>query len=163
MAVDMFLELDKINGETNDKVYGPKKAIDILAWSWGMSQSGSFHVGGGGGAGKANFQDLSVTKYVDNSTPTLMQKLATGDHVATGVLTIRKAGKVPLEYIKLKLTKIMVTSLSTGGSGGEDRLTENLTLNFAEFEVIYTPQKADGSGGTAVPFKFDIAKNDAEA
>ena len=159
----MFLELDKINGETNDKVYGPKKAIDILAWSWGMSQSGTFHVGGGGGAGKASFQDLSLTKYVDNSTPTLMQKLATGDHVATGVLTIRKAGKVPLEYIKLKLTKIMVTSLSTGGSGGEDRLTENLTLNFAEFEVIYTPQKPDGSGGTAVPFKFDIAKNDAEA
>ncbi len=163
MTVDMFLELDKINGETNDKVYGPKKAIDILAWSWGMSQSGTFHVGGGGGAGKASFQDLSLTKYVDNSTPTLMQKLATGDHVATGVLTIRKAGKVPLEYIKLKLTKIMVTSLSTGGSGGEDRLTENLTLNFAEFEVIYTPQKPDGSGGTAVPFKFDIAKNDAEA
>src|SRR5258708_23578738 len=116
MAVDMFLELDKVNGEADDKTYGPKKAIDILAWSWGMSQSGSFHTGGGGGAGKANFQDLSVTKYVDNSTPTLMQKLATGDHIATGTLTVRKAGKVPLEYIKLKLTKIMVTSLSTGGS-----------------------------------------------
>ncbi len=163
MAVDMFLELDKVNGEADDKTYGPKKAIDVLAWSWGMSQSGSFHTGGGGGAGKANFQDLSVTKYVDNSTPTLMQKLATGDHIATGTLTVRKAGKVPLEYIKLKLTKIMVTSLSTGGSGGEDRLTENISLNFAEFEFDYTPQKADGSGGTLVPFKFDIAKNDAEA
>jgi type VI secretion system secreted protein Hcp len=162
MAVDMFLELENVNGETGDKVYGPKKAIDILAWSWGMSQSGSFHSGSGGGAGKANFQDLSVTKYVDNATPTLMQKLATGDHIATGTLTVRKAGKTPLEYIKLKLTKIMVTSLSTGGSGGEDRLTENISLNFAEFDFTYTPQKPDGSGGTAVPFKFDIAKNDAE-
>ena len=162
MAVDMFLELAKINGESADKTYGPKKAIDVLAWSWGMSQSGTFHSGTGGGAGKANFQDLSVTKYVDNSSPTLIQMTATGGHIATGCLTVRKAGKTPLEYIKLKLNKVMVTSVSTGGSGGEDRLTENITLNFAEFEFEYTPQKDDGTGGTMVPFKFNIAKNNAE-
>jgi type VI secretion system secreted protein Hcp len=163
MAVDMFMELDKINGESKDKVYGPKKAIDVLAWSWGMSQSGSFHAGGGGGAGKANFQDISFTKWVDNSTPTLMQMVATGKHIASGTLTVRKAGTTPLEYIKIKLTEVMVTSLSTGGSGGEDRLTENVTLNFAKVEFDYTPQKEDGSGGTMVPFKFDIAGNDAES
>ena len=162
MAMDQFIVLDGINGEADDKVYGPKKAIDVLAWSWGMSQSGSFHAGAGGGAGKANFQDLSFTKYVDNSTPTLMQKLATGDHIATGTLTVRKAGKTPLEYIHLKLKKIMVTSLSTGGSGGEDKLTENVTLNFAEFEFDYTNQLPTGGKGTEVPFKFDISKNASE-
>ena len=160
--MDQFIVLDGINGEADDKVYGPKKAIDVLAWSWGMSQSGSFHAGAGGGAGKANFQDLSFTKYVDNSTPTLMQKLATGDHIATGTLTVRKAGKTPLEYIHLKLKKIMVTSLSTGGSGGEDKLTENVTLNFAEFEFDYTNQLPTGGKGTEVPFKFDISKNASE-
>ena len=65
MAMDMFMELDKINGETKDKVYAPKKGIDVLAWSWGMSNSGTFHGSGGGGAGKANFQDISFTKYVE--------------------------------------------------------------------------------------------------
>ena len=160
--MDQFIVLDGINGEADDKVYGPKKAIDVLAWSWGMSQSGSFHAGAGGGAGKANFQDLSFTKYVDNSTPTLMQKLATGDHIATGTLTVRKAGKTPLEYIHLKLKKIMVTSLSTGGSGGEDKLTENVTLNFAEFEFDYTNQLPTGGKGTEVPFKFDISKKASE-
>jgi type VI secretion system secreted protein Hcp len=162
MAVDMFLELDKINGETKDKIYTSKKAIDVLAWSWGMSQSGSFHSGGGGGAGKANFQDLSVTKYVDNASPTLMQYCSKGTHIDKGCLIVRKAGDKPLEYIKLKLTQIMVTSVTTGGSGGEDRLTENVSLNFAEFEFEYTPQKPDGSGGTMVPFKFNIAENAAE-
>ena len=159
MAMDQFMELKGIEGETDDKVYGPKKAIDVLAWSWGMSQSGSFHVGGGGGAGKANFQDLSFTKYVDNSSPTLMQMLATGDHIVDGTLTVRKAGKTPLEYIKVKMKKIMVTSLSTGGSGGEDKLTENVTLNFAEVEFDYTNQLPTGGAGTMVPFKFDISKN----
>ena len=159
MAMDQFMELKLIEGESDDKVYGPKKAIDVLAWSWGMSQSGSFHVGGGGGAGKANFQDLSFTKYVDNSSPTLMQMLATGDHIEDGTLTVRKAGKTPLEYIKVNMKKIMVTSISTGGSGGEDKLTENVTLNFAEVEFDYTNQLPTGGAGKMIPFKFDIAKN----
>jgi type VI secretion system secreted protein Hcp len=88
---------------------------------------------------------------------------ATGGHIATGTLTVRKAGTTPLEYVKLKMTKIMVTSLSTGGSGGEDRLTENVTLNFAAFEFDYTPQLATGAGGTMVPFKFDISANNADS
>ena len=160
MAVDQFMELSGINGESKDAIYKTKKAIDVLAWSWGMSQSGSFHGGGGGGAGKANFQDLSFTKYIDNSTPTLMQKLATGAHIDTATLTVRKAGTTPLEYIHLKMKKIMVTSISTGGSGGEDKLTENVTLNFAEFEFDYTNQLPTGGKGTEVPFKFDISGNE---
>jgi len=162
MAMDMYMVLENISGESKDKIYGPKKAIDVLAWSWGMSQSGSFHSGGGGGAGKVNVQDLSFTKWVDNSSPTLMQHIATGKHIAKGTLIVRKAGGTPLEYIKIKLNDVMVASLTTGGSGGEDRLTENVTLNFAEVEFDYVPQKSDGSGGTEVEFKYNIAENDAQ-
>ena len=93
MAVDMFLKLDGIDGESVDDSHA--KEIDILAWSWGMSQSGTFHSGAGGGAGKANFQDISITKYVDKASATLMTKIATGDHVAKARLTVRKAGKTP--------------------------------------------------------------------
>ncbi len=157
MAVDMFLKLDGIDGESVDKSHG--KEIDILAWSWGMSQSGTFHAGAGGGAGKANFQDISVTKWVDKASATLMAKIATGDHVPKARLTVRKAGKTPLEYMIIEMEKVMITSYSTGGSGGEDRLTENITLNFAKVKVKYVPQKEDGSGEAEVEFGFDIAAN----
>ena len=161
MAVDMFLELDKIKGETQDSIYKAKGGIDVLAWSWGMSQSGTTHQGGGGGAGKANFQDVSITKYVDKSSPTVMQYLTKGTHIVKGTLTVRKAGDKPLEYIKVEMEDIMVTSVSTGGSGGEDRLTENLSLNFSKFKVIYTEQTKDGSKGSAPEFAHDIAANEA--
>jgi type VI secretion system secreted protein Hcp len=163
MAVDMFLFFetgDALEGETQDQVYAEKKAIDVLAWSWGMSQSGTFHAGAGGGAGKANFQDISLTKWVDKSSPNLMFAVASGKHLAGATLVVRKAGTTPLEYIIIKMTQVMVTSLSTGGSGGEDRLTENICLNFAEVQVDYQPQKTDGSKeGGAVVFKWDIASN----
>ena len=160
MAVDMFLSLDKIKGESQDKAH--KDEIDILAWSWGMSQSGTMHVGGGGGAGKANFQDISITKYVDKASTDLMKSCALGDHIEKGTLIVRKAGSKPLEYIIIELKGILVTSVSTGGSGGEDRLTENVTLNFREFKVKYQPQKSDGSkDGGVLEHGFNIAQNSA--
>lgn len=160
MALDMFLVIEgEISGETQDDVYGKKKGIDVLAWSWGMSQSGSFHVGGGGGAGKANFQDLSVTKWVDKSSPVLMLYCANGDHFKKAEIIVRKAGKKPLEYLKITMHKVLVTSVSTGGSGGEDRLTENVSFNFAEVEVEYVEQKEDGTAGEKPNFKWSISKN----
>ena len=157
MAVDMFLKLDDVKGESKDSKH--KDEVDVLAWSWGMSQSGTTHMGGGGGAGKVNVQDLSLTKYVDKSSPNLIMATCNGKHYKEALLTIRKAGEKPLEYIKVTMKEVLVSSVSTGGSGGEDRLTENVTLNFGWFKVEYTPQKADGTGDAAIEAVWNIAEN----
>ena len=104
--------------------------FEVLAWSWGASNSGTTHQGGGGGAGKASIQDLSMTKYQDQFSPVLLGALLTGVHVASAVLSYgdKKTGTA----VRLEVREVLVTSLSMGGSSGEDRLTENLTLNFAE-------------------------------
>ena len=158
MAVDMFIKIDDIKGESIDKTH--KGEIQVLAWSWGMTQSGSTHIGGGGGgSGKVNVQDISFTKYIDSSTPILMQHCCTGKHFKLATLIVRKAGEQPLEYLKLHLKDLILTSVSTGGSGGEDKLTENITLNFADFKLEYIPQKPDGSGSPAITANYNIAEN----
>jgi type VI secretion system secreted protein Hcp len=157
MAVDMFIKIDAIKGESLDKTHGGE--IQVLAWSWGMTQSGSTHISAGGGSGKVNVQDISFTKYIDKASPTLMQNCCSGKHMKEATLTVRKAGSTPLEYLKIKLTEILVTSVSTGGSGGEDRLTENVTLNFAKFHLEYVAQKADGTGEPALIANWDMQKN----
>jgi type VI secretion system secreted protein Hcp len=157
MAVDMFLKLDGIKGESADDKH--KGEIDVLSWSWGASNSGTMHSGGGGGAGKANFQDITVTKFVDSSSHKLLKAVSTGQHIKQALLTVRKAGGKALEYIKLTLKDCLISSLSTGGSGGEDRITENISINFANFAFEYTPQKADGSADAVLPFKYDIKAN----
>jgi len=162
MALDMFLDIKgEVAGEAQDSKH--KDEIDVLAWSWGLSQSGSFHVGGGGGSGKANFQDISITKWIDKSSATLALYCANGDHFTDAKLVVRKAGKNPLEYLTIEMKKVLITSISTGGSGGEDKLTENLTLNFAEVKVTYKEQKEDGSGGVEKNFKWNIPANEGGA
>ena len=157
MAVDMFIKIGSLEGEAKDKAHG--KEIDVLAWSWGASNSGSAHVGGGAGAGKVNVQDLSFTKYIDKSSPDLMLACCNGKHFPEAKLIVRKAGENPLEYITITLTDVLVTSVSTGGSGGEDRLTENVTLNFAKVKVQYSAQKPDGTEGDKMQMGWDIAGN----
>ena len=151
-AMDMFLDIAGIPGESIDPVH--TNQVDVLAWSWGMSNPG-----GSGGTAKANFQDLSVTKYVDTASPLLMSRCAKGTVIPNATLYVRKAGVNPIEYINIQLSNVVVTSISTGGSGGEDRLTENVTLNFAKLQLDYVPTKPDGSAGTAFSFRWDIPGN----
>lgn len=160
MAVDMFIKIGDIKGESKDSVH--KDEIDVLAWSWGLSQSGSFAMGAGGGSGKVSVQDISLTKYVDASSTALMLAACKGTHIKQAVLTVRKAGDKPLEYIKVTLDSVLVSSLSTGGSGGEDRLTESVSLNFAKFKVEYTTQADTGGKGTTSTASYNVAENKVE-
>ena len=145
-AVDMFLRIDNVQGESQDKVH--QGEIDVLAWSWGSSSSGRCTA----------IQDISITKWVDLSSPALLMGQLMGTVYATATLTVRKAGDIPLEYIILELRNVQVSSLSTGGSGGEDRLTENVTLNFESAKYQYTPQNPNGTGGASAEAEIFVAK-----
>jgi type VI secretion system secreted protein Hcp len=162
MAVDMFINMGaNIAGETKDDAQAAAKDIDVLAWSWGMSQSGSFHTGGGGGAGKVNVQDISFTKWVDSASGPIMKHCCDGTHIDKIVLLVRKAGTAAQKYITITMEKCIVTSVSTGGSGGEDRLTENVTLNFAKVSFDYFVQDDKGVTSASGRCGWNIETNKA--
>ena len=81
MAVDMFLKIDDVQGESVDQ-NKPSHAgeIQVISWSWGMTQSGSTHMGTGSGSGKVNVNDITVTKYIDRASPNLIQSCCNGTH-----------------------------------------------------------------------------------
>jgi type VI secretion system secreted protein Hcp len=157
MALDILLKIEGVEGES--VIQGHEGEIDVLSWSWGMSQAGNMHHGMGGGSGKVDIQDISITKYMDKSSPNLIRACCNGEHFAQAELVVRKAGKEPLDYFRVTMTPLLVTSVSTGGSGAEDRLTENVSLNFAKMSIGYTPQKSDGSGEAEIDLNWNIEKN----
>src|SRR5580765_956445 len=117
MAVDMFLKLEGIKGESIDHKHGGE--IHIESFSWGLSQTGAHATGGGGGAGKVSVHDVSITKFVDKSSPALMLYCCNGKHIPNGMLIVRKAGDKPVEYMKIKLTDILVSGLQFAGHKGD--------------------------------------------
>jgi len=161
MAIDMFIKITSaegpVDGESKDSTH--ENEIQIQSWTWGMSQAGSTHAGSGGGSGKVSVQDLSFTKKVDRATPTLLKLCCKGSHIPEALLTIRKAGDNPVEYVKLKLVECIISSISTGASGGGDEVHETIGLNFAEFHFEYTLQEDNQAAGASIPMAWNIAKN----
>jgi len=155
MASDIFAKLGDIKGESQDSKH--KDEIEILSWSWGVTQSGSMAHGSGGGSGKANFNDFSFTHYVDKASPVLLKVCATGDHLKDATITVRKAGKGQQEFLIIKMNDIIVTSVTPGGSG--EQISESIALQCAKVDLEYKPQKADGSLDAGVHFKYDIKGN----
>jgi type VI secretion system secreted protein Hcp len=156
MAVDIFVKLGDIKGESLDSKH--KDEIEVLSFSWGLTNSGSIGPGAGGGAGKATFQDLSIVHRLDKASPLLMQACATGTHLKEATITHRKAGKGQQEFLIVKMNDVIVTGVSHGGTTDQPA-SETVTLNFAKIELEYRPQKADGSIDAGVLFKYDLKSN----
>lgn len=157
MTADMFLKIDDIKGESQDAKH--KDEIEVLSWTWGMVQPGSAHSGSGAGAGKIDVRDLTFIKYLDRSTPNLIKLCCTGKHFAKATLVVRKAGGTPVEWFRVVLTNGLVSGIKCGGGSGDERFTESVTLNFASFNVEYTPQSSDGRPMAVIPGGWNIATN----
>ena len=162
MAFDMHIKFGsgkvKIEGSSKHKKHTGE--IPILAWSWGASNTGDLHGGSGASGGKAHVQDISVTKYVDTSSSALLNAVCTGGRIDQAWLYVTNATGEQTDFLTMELSEgILITSYSTGGSGGEDRLTENITLHFGKFKYSFQPQDDKGAAqGGSKDFTFDIQK-----
>ena len=157
MAVDYFLKLDGIEGESPDSKH--KGEIEIESFSWGATQTGSHAAGGGGGAGKVSMQDFHFVMKVNKASPKLMLACANGEHLKSALLTARKAGKDQQEYLKVTMSDLLVSSYQTGGSNGGEVPMDQISLNFSKLEYEYKEQKADGTLGGAVKTGYDLKLN----
>jgi len=158
MAQDIFLKIDGVPGESLDAKHAGE--IQVLDWAFGVSQTGDFHLGGGGGAGKASFQDFQFVHRVDKSSPRLFLACASGEHIKNATLTVRKAGKEQHEFLKINFTDLLISDIKDGGSASSPELpTQTVTIAFSKVEVEYRPQKADGSLDAAIKHGWDLKKN----
>lgn len=145
MAVDMFLKLDGIDGESVNSKH--KGAIEVLSFSWGVSNTETAGRGRAS-ASEVSPTDFSIVKRLDTASPQLIEKICQGEHIGSGLLTLSRAGeKAPLEYLKIKLNDILISGYQTGGSGGESEPVEQVSFSFQSVEVSAAEQRKDGSIG----------------
>jgi type VI secretion system secreted protein Hcp len=145
----MFLKVAGVTGEAGDADH--KGEIEVVSWSWGMQ--GSISAVTGEAVGRSTISELEIVKKVDQASPTLMLYLRNNKLVGQAKLTVRKAGKTPVEYLTIELKKVRVTSLKVETEGTE--LIERLRLGFAVVTVTYTPQDSRGGPGAASVFEAD--------
>ena len=156
MAENMWVKIDGCKGEATDNDH--KDEIDIESYSWGMSHPVD-PSGTGQSAGESTASQLVVTKTVDKATPNLMKFCMNAKVFPEVLLTCRKRGENPIEYLKIKMKNALVAAVSDAGSGDGAPAQESISFAFTGVEVEYTPQKEDGTPDGAVTMKWDFAKN----
>jgi type VI secretion system secreted protein Hcp len=158
MAVDYFLKIEGIDGESKDDKH--KGTIDLQSWSWGETQSGAHSGGGGGGAGKVSMQDFHFVMSHNKASPKLMLACATGQHIPKATLTCRKAGGKQEEFLKITFQDLLVSSYQTGGSAHGDAVpSDQISINFSKIEFEYKEQNEKGAVGSPVKAGYDLKAN----
>jgi type VI secretion system secreted protein Hcp len=156
MAVDIFAKIGDIKGESTDSKH--KDEVEVLSYSWGVTNPGQIGTGGGGGAGRATFQDLSIVHKIDKASPRLLQACATGQHLKEATITFRKAGQKQQDFLIIKMNDVIITGVLQSAPSSEVG-SETVNLEFAKVDWEFKPQKADGSLDAGIHFKFDIKAN----
>jgi type VI secretion system secreted protein Hcp len=156
MATDIFAKIGDIKGESADAKH--KDEIEVLSFSWGVTNAGAIGPGGGGAAGKATFQDLTIVHHIDKASPKLLEACATGTHLKDATITHRKAGKGQQEFLIVKMNDVIITGVIHGGTTTEPA-SETVSLAFAKVDFEYKPQKADGTLDVGIHFKYDLKAN----
>src|SRR5262245_36554207 len=142
-VVDYFLKIDSIKGESQDAKH--KDEIQVLSYSFGDSQPGTMHFGGGGGAGKVQMTDFNFTMTVNRASPALWLACATGNHFKSAVFTARKAGKEQQEYVKIVLEEVMVSNYQSNGAAEDNGLpVDSVSLHYARLVFHYHIQDEKG-------------------
>jgi type VI secretion system secreted protein Hcp len=156
MAVDFFLKLDGIQGESADEKH--KDQITLLSWSLGASQVTSVAGTGGSGAGKADLSDLSIMKYLDKASAPIFKALVAGTHVKTGVLEAVKAGGDGKPFLKLSFDELFVTSQQYSASS--EIPSESVSFSYNKIKVEYSTQNEQGilTATGAVTYELKVNK-----
>jgi len=154
MASDIFAKIGDIKGESLDSKH--KDEIEVLSFSWGVTNSAKIT---DTGAGKATFTDLSFLHSIDKASPNLLKACATGAHLKEATITRREAGgKGQQEYLIIKMNDVIITGVALADSSGVAG-HETVSMAFAKVDLEYKPQKTDGSLDAGIHFKYDIKAN----
>ena len=155
MAVDYFLKLDGIQGESQDEKH--KNEIQVLSWSWGAANVSSVAGTGGSGAGKADLSDVSMMLNFDKSTPKFFKAICAGSHLATGTMSAIKAGGNGKPYLKVDFKEIFVTGLQMSAAGEVPAVS--LSFSYDEIKIDYSTQDEKGNLASIGPVTFNTKAN----
>ena len=155
MAIDCFLKIDGIQGESTDAKH--QGEITVLSWSWGETQA--MATAASGETGKVSMQDFHFSKAVDAASPKLMLACASDQQIKDAVLSCRKTGGSE-DFLTITLTEVAISTYQISDDAAADP-TDQFALHFAKIQFDYAQQKPDGTLGASTEAGWDIPSNKA--
>jgi type VI secretion system secreted protein Hcp len=160
MAIDVYLQIGDIKGESQDSMH--QGWIELISAQWGVTQprSATASTGGGHTAERCEHRTLALSKLADLASPMLMQHCSMGKTIPKAKLEFMRAdgdGK-PVKYYQVELENVMIANMEQMISQG-NILHDNIGLRFSKVKWSYTQQKIGGGAGGNTSGSWDLAAN----
>ena len=160
MAIDVYLQIDGIKGESLD--YAHQGWIELTSAHWGVTQpkSATASTAGGHTAERCEHRSLSLSKLADLASPILMQYCSMGKTIPKAKLDFMRAdgdGK-PVKYYEVELENVIIANIEQMVSQGSI-LHDNIGLRYSKVKWKYTQQKIGGGMGGNTMGGWDLATN----
>ncbi|CAH0306267.1 hypothetical protein SRABI118_04591 [Massilia sp. Bi118] len=160
MAIDVYLQIDGIKGESHDDKH--KDWIECGTVNWGILQprSATASTGGGHTAERVEIQEITFSKMADLSSPILMQTCAMGKTIPKAKFEFMRADGdgMPIKYFEIELENVLIGAIAPGIEAGSI-LGEHVSLKFSKVKWKYTQQKIGGGAGGSTVGGWDLAAN----
>lgn len=160
MAIDVYLQIDGIKGESMDDKH--KDWIECTSVSWGVTQprSATASTGGGHTAERCEHQEIALTKLADLSSPILLQTCSAGKTIPKARLEFMRADGQGerIKYFEIELENVLIGGISPSVAEGSI-IQEQVGLKFSKIKWKYTQQKVTGGAGGNTSGGWDLAAN----
>lgn len=163
-ADDIFLSLQGIKGESTDVRH--LAAIELLSYTQSLTGPPARVTAGGiTSTGSATCGPVTITKYVDQSSPDLILHAAYGRHIPRAVITFRRPGQQPIEYYRVTLEDAVITEVEQSNSRvnfpspAPPRAIEKVSMIGGRFRFEYTGQQPSGGAGAQPRAGWDCVAN----
>lgn len=160
MAIDVYLHIDGIKGESADSAH--QGWIELTSAHWGVTQprSATASTGGGHTAERCEHRTLAVSKLADISSPVLLQTCSMGRTIPNARLEFMRADGqgTPVKYYEIELENVLIGSVDQVVSEGSV-LHDSIGLKFSKVKWKYTQQKIGGGAGGNTAGGWDLSAN----
>jgi type VI secretion system secreted protein Hcp len=160
MAIDVYLQIDGIKGESADDKH--KDWIECKSVAWGVEQpkSATASTGGGHTAERCEHEDIALTKLADLSSPLLLQNCSSGKTIPKAKFEFMRADAQGerIKYFEIELENVLIGSVEPKVEEGLF-LHEKVGLKFSKIKWKYTQQKIGGGAGGNTSGGWDLATN----
>ena len=160
MAIDVYLQIEGIKGESTDDKHKDWIECQSVAWAVSQPKSATASTGGGHTAERCEHTELHIQKLADLATPLLLQNCSSGKTLPKAKLEFLRADGAGerIKYFEIELENVLIGSVSPAVTEG-DILTESLGLKFSKVKWKYTQQKVAGGAGGNTSGGWDLATN----
>lgn len=161
MAIDVYLQIDGIKGESADSAH--QGWIEVTGINWGVQQprSATASTGGGHTAERAELSDISFSKLSDLSSPILLQTCATGKTIPNAKVEFFRAdgNGTRVKYFEIELENVLIGMVRPHVGGDETYLSEIVNLKYSKIKWKYSQQKIGGGSAGNTAGGWDLATN----